>query len=316
MNGLTSKLPGVGAAILVAVVSLLLSSLHYSFDPLLISLIFGILIANMVGEKDLLAPGVDFSVKAFLPLGIGLYGSQLSMRGASFNLWPAVLIAVILFFLITYIISKSFGLRDDVPLLLSAGISISGASAIAVVSSLLGSKKEDTSISIISVMVLGLTGMLFLSFQMEGLGLSARKFAFLVGTVLPSIGFAKVATAPFGEQTQHLATGLSLLRLAALWVLAVGLLILRGGRKGAGVSWFMIVFFGLAVFVNIFDTTSSFISKALASPSVFFLSAGLAGVGFSVNFDSITDKGARPLSSVFLSWIIVVLFIYLVLYAF
>ncbi len=43
----------------------------------------------------------------------------------------------------------------------------------------------------------------------------------------------------------------------------------------------------------------------------FSLATALAGIGLSLDLESITEKGARPLLAAFFTWVIVVLFVYL-----
>lgn len=67
---------GLIVAITIAVIAFVISSLHSSFESLVISIIIlGMLIANFFDEKDFLKRGIDLSLKYFLPVGIALCGS-------------------------------------------------------------------------------------------------------------------------------------------------------------------------------------------------------------------------------------------------
>jgi uncharacterized integral membrane protein (TIGR00698 family) len=304
---------GLISTITIAMVSFLVASLHASFDALVISIIFGILVANLFGDREALEPGVQAALKVFLPLGIGLYGSQLLLRGEGMGWWPAVLAIAAFIFGVTYLVSRGFGTDKDTSLLLSTGMSICGASAIIVIAGISGLKKEDTSIALISVMTLGLSGMLLYSLLPDVLALGVDSFAFLAGTTLPMLGQVKVASASVSEECMALALKYKLLRLGSLAVLAGLLLSLQKGRR-LRIPWFMGLFFLLALAVNLLPQGQA-LRTLLAPVSKFMLSATLAAVGLSVELDVIAEKGSRAIMAAFLSWGIVVLFIYLLINA-
>jgi uncharacterized integral membrane protein (TIGR00698 family) len=304
-------LPGLIAVLSISVLSMLASSLHGSFDPLVLSIIFGILVSNLVLERELLRPGISFVLKYFLPLGIGFFGSQLNVTGMTIGLWPAVILVAALLFGINYLISRGLGVDKEVGLLLSTGIAICGASAIAVIAGLKGSKKENTSISVVSVMALGLTAMLLYSYYPLASSLGTDKFAFLAGTTLPMLGEVKVVSSHFGKDCMAQAVNFKLLKVSLLGVLAVVVLFFKreGGRFR--IPWFVLLFLGLAAAVNLTDF--GVLKNALQSASIFFLSATLAAVGLSLEFESVAEQGVKPLVSVFLTWVIMALLVFLFL---
>jgi uncharacterized integral membrane protein (TIGR00698 family) len=305
-------LPGLGITLTIAVISFMASSLHEAFDALVISIIFGMLVANMFDERGIFERGINASLKIFLPLGIGLYGIQLRFVGIEMHYWPAALGVFFFVFVISYYIARGFGIDKSLALLLSTGMSVCGASAIVVVAPVLRAKKEDTSISILAVMTVGLTGMLFYRFLPDLMGLSVERFAFLSGMTLPMFGQVKVASASMGPESLQLASNFKLIRISAL-VLVAALAILfpvEGKEKGYYIPWFMGVFFALALASNLSQTVAHM--KEFVEPvSKFSLSMALAAIGLSLHFDSVTEKGASPLFTCFLSWGIIVLTIYL-----
>ena len=310
MNKIKGILPGLIIVLLITMFSLMLSSLHPSFDVLAISIIFGMLVANMLKDKEIFDGGISFSLKVFLPVGIALYGAQLSFADAGITLWISVVAAFISLFVITYIISGGLGLSKNTQILLSSGVSICGASAITVISPLIGAKKEETSISVIVVMVLGLAGMIFYPLLSDLLMLKNHEFSFLAGATLPMLGQVKATAASAGPEALAAALKIKLIRISCLIFLPVVTLILSGKAKKLYVPWFIVVFIVLALAVNIIKDAKPI--KEIADPvSKFSLSSALAAIGLSVDFDSIAEEGTRPLVAVFLSWGIVILFIYL-----
>lgn len=316
MGSLRDTVAGIAVTLTIAMISFLASSLHPSFNPLVISIIFGMLVSNMFAEREMFEKGVNAAMRIFLPVGIGLYGLQLSFVGetsGSALVILAVAVTVCLSFLIAFYIARGFGLGSTLSLLLGTGLSVCGASAIIVMAPLLKARKEDTSIAVISVMAVGLTGMLIYGFLPEASGLSVKSFAFLTGVTLPMIGQVKVAASAMGEESLAMAMNFKLLRVLSLLVLAALVLFFSGGKnRKFHVPWFMVVFFLLAFASNL-SREVAMLRGFFAPVSTFLLSAALASIGLSLDFESITEAGAAPLFAAFLSWGIVAMGVYLIL---
>ncbi|MBI4824260.1 MAG: putative sulfate exporter family transporter [Nitrospirae bacterium] len=304
---------GLAVTLIISIVSYLTSSLHPSFDTLVISIIFGLLVPNMFGDKTSIEEGAKWAIKVFLPIGIGLYGMQIKFTGVEIKYWPMVVGVIPISFFVTYFISRGFGLEKTLSILLATGMSICGASAIIVIAPLIGAKKEDTSISLLSILTVGLVGMLIYKFFTGMLGLSVREFGIFTGMTLPMFGQIKVAAASMGAQSLEFATNIKLLRIAFLTVIAFSVLIFAGTqKKRLYVPWFMILFFVLALAVNLSEGVAS-LRTVMEIVSRLSLSIALAAIGLTIDIDSIAEKGARPLFSAFFGWGIVVLLLYLLL---
>ena len=311
MKSIKEILPGLIIIFLITIVSFMLSLVHPSFDILVISMIFGMLIANFINDKEIFDKGLAFALKVFLPAGIALYGAQLSFTGTEPILLFSVIATTIGLFALTYCIARGLGLTKNMGLVLSTGLSVCGASAIAVVSPLIGARKEETSISLIVVMVLGLVGMIFYPLLTDILMLNKNEFAFLSGATLPMLGQVKTVASTAGPEALALALKLKLTRISCLIFIPIVAMILSGKENKFYVPWFIVVFIALAIGVNTIKGAE--IIMGLAEPaSKFLLASALASIGLSVDFDSIAEEGTKPLLAVFLSWGIVILLLYLV----
>lgn len=265
------------------------------------------LISNILTKKEFLFKGVDIMLQLILPIGIALYGSQLNLRdGLDFTKWVIILTAFLATFLITTIISRAFGLSKKLSILLASGLSICGASAIAIISPLIKAKKEETSISLIIIMIVGLTSIIFYPFMYDLLMLKTKEFTLIAGTTIPMMGQVKVTSFQVAGMEGLLeAVRYKLIRVSMLLFLIIGVTILFiRERKGLKIPWFMFLFFGLAIASNLFEEPFH-IRNMLQPWSSFFLSSGLAAIGLTVDFESITAEGARPLFSVLISWVFV-----------
>jgi uncharacterized integral membrane protein (TIGR00698 family) len=258
---------------------------------------------------------VDLALKIFLPLGIALYGFQLKIMDVETRVLPGVLVVFALMFAVTYFISRGVGLDRPLSVLISTGMSVCGASAIVVIAPIIGARKEDTSISVLSVITVGLTGMLAYRIIAGMSGIDVGQFAFLTGSTLPMLGQVKVASAAMGGESLGLALQYKLVRISSLAVVAVAALVMsRTPGKSLHVPWFMIAFFAFAVAVNM-SSMAAALSDMVRPVSKVSLSLALTAIGLSINFDSVTEKGTGPLLSAFLAWGIISLTVYLILSA-
>lgn len=304
-------LPGLAASTGIALCSMLAYSIHKYFDPLIMSLLLGMVLSNLLPGNGKLAPGTGFTIKAILPLGIGLFGAGLSLRN-DYSLWPAVLIVLVSIFLLTFFVSKVLGLNRDFAILLGAGMSICGASAIAIVSAILGSSEEDVSVSVISVITVGLAGMLALTLLPDMLSIPMPKTAFLSGATLPTVSLVRItAMSAGGPECSSLALGFKTIRVGMIGFFALALLFLKKGGRPA-FPWYMALFCALAAFFNVFDLSP--FRETVVFASNFLLSVALASIGLSVDLDSISEKGAKPLLAAFIAWTSVLLLAYVAIF--
>lgn len=304
-------IPGFLVIGIIAFFSLYLSTFHASFDALVISIIIGMLLGNLVGNRDYFSSGLDIVVKALLPVGIALYGMQLSVSGLRPGLVFGILLVFCALFFFTLLLSRVFRLNSTVSLLLASGLSICGASAIAVISPLIRARREDTSISILSVMMLGLAGMIFYPLINDFLSLTKDDFAFFAGTTLPMIGQVRIAAGNVGPESLESALQIKLIRVAFLLFL-VPVLVFRQYRlhKRISIPWFIIIFMFLSVLVNTVSAIRQF-QETARIVGTFCFSVGLAAIGFSVDFDAIIEEGMTPLVVIFAVWSVVLIGIYL-----
>ena len=312
MGAIKESVPGMTVVLVMTAISMLVSLIHPAFDPLVISIILGIFAGNLLRDREMFTKGANSALMLFLPIGIALYGTQLTFSAGDVKLWVSVIATLIFIFTLTYFVSASMGLSKKLCLLIATGLSVCGASAIAVISSIIKPKKEETSISLIAVMLFGLSGIILYPIISQILVLNSQEFAFLTGTTLPMLGQVKIAAANAGPDVLETAVKIKLMRISCLIFLPLAVSLISEGKKKFYVPWFIMVFIGLAIGVNAIEGAKR-IKEITAPVSSFFLSSALAAIGFSVDFDSIAEEGAKPLLGVFLSAAISILLIYLIL---
>ncbi|MDA8433149.1 MAG: putative sulfate exporter family transporter, partial [Nitrospiraceae bacterium] len=224
-------IPGFCVVLVIAALSYFLSTFHASFDALVISIIVGILCGNMMGGREYFEKGAESALKVFLPLGIALYGSQLALGALRWGEMLSIFLVFSVLFGSTLLIARIFNIDRKVSVLLASGLSVCGASAIAVVSPLIGARREDTSISVISVMMLGLTGMIFYPILADLLSLTKDEFSFLAGTTLPMLGQVKLAALNVSPECLAASVNIKLIRISFLFFLVTTSIFFSGERE-------------------------------------------------------------------------------------
>lgn len=304
-------IPGLFAAFSISSVSLYFSTLHASFDPLVIAIIIGMFLGNLIVRKDFFEKGVEGAIRIFLPAGIALYGTQLIVLEMSMGIIFGILAVFLVMFGSVFMISRALNLQNKIVILLASGLAVCGTAAIMIISPLIKARRSDTSIAVISVMMLGLTGMVLYPLLYDYLALSMDEFAFLSGTTLPMLGQVKVAAGSVCEECLSAAMKIKLIRISFLFFLVtVTIFLSKKEEKKIQIPWFIILFILFAVVVNVHDAFHPYLGQ-LKKASSFFLSTALAAIGFTVDFDSIIENGMAPLAAGFLAWSVVVIIIYI-----
>jgi uncharacterized integral membrane protein (TIGR00698 family) len=304
-----SPLPGLGVAIIIAVIATIFSFGHAALDPLVLSILIGIVLGNLLGPYENFKPGILLAQRVFIPLGIILYGTQMDVRplqtygtGRVLHIFAMVLVGL----LVIYGISRKLGISGKIGMLLSAGTAICGASAIMVLSPVIKAEREDTSISLLSITIVGLCGVILYPIVQELISLPDRLYALLCGSTLNQLGQVKAAASFMGHDVINMAVPVKLLRMATLLPIAVAYSLITGREtKKVYIPWFIIGFIIVAVLVNAVPGLHAI--REVVSPYVAFcFSIALAGIGLSVDIESIIDVGPKPLLAAFLGWIVLI----------
>ncbi len=304
-------IPGLFLASVIALLSVYIATFHPSFDALVISIIIGMICNILLSERSLIMQGAASAIGFYLPAGIALYGTQLSLIGVKTSLFVSIFLVVMMTFSITLVLSRIFHLNARIAILLASGLSVCGASAIAVVSPLIAAKREDTSIAILSVMMLGLISMLSYPLLYDVMLFTKDEFTFMAGATLPMIGQVKVAAGNVCSECANSALQIKLVRVAFLvFLIPLTMILSRNRERQILVPWFIVGFLLLSVLSNALQSLKDILYIGRAA-GTFCLSAGLAAIGLSVDFDAIIEEGLSSLGIVFASWLAVMIVVFL-----
>lgn len=278
-----------------------ISSLYPALNALFIALIFGIAFGSIIENKEIKAIA-EKSLVVTLPVGIILYGVNIRFP----LLWdfPAQMIlltflsATLMGFAVFYF-AKIFRVREKLALLLACGTAICGVSAIAILSPIIKTKKEEFSAAIVIITVVGLTGALLYPFLGYIFGMTSKVYAFMSGATLHQTGLVVIASKPFGDEV--LLDGLAVKGIRIAMIALVALLVsFIYAEHRFYIPWYVVIFLLVASFTSFIIPWE--IVRMLEPLSTIAFSITLASIGFSVNIRDVQNMRLSPLIAAYMGW--------------
>jgi len=302
---------------------------RHPIEPVMMAIVLGMIVSNARALPKVLQPGLKFSVKKLLPLGIVLLGARLNFRemvkvGADGLLLSIVETVVAL--LLLYILTRLLRLPHKLGVLLGIGTAICGGTAIVATAPVIEAEEKDVAFSVATVTLLGLIAMFTMPFIGHFLALNSKQFGLWAGLAIhqtPQVVAAGFAYSPEAGQT---ATIVKLARVCLLApvVFLVGLVYARQKLKNTGVReqkhinyvhlfpMFVLGFLAMALlktggllpdltfhiekvwFLNGGDHTAS-LAGVFEQISKILITISMAGVGLETKFSAMRQTGMKPL---------------------
>ncbi len=336
-NNLVQLIPGLAATALLAWVSIWLSEyigtalMGFKKSPIsavMMAIILGMLIGNVMPMPAALKPGLKFSMKKLLRLGIILLGIRLSVLSV-FKLGalgvPIVVLCIVGALLLTTWLNSKLKLPERIGTLIAIGTSICGVTAIVAAAPAIDAEDEEVAYGVAVITIFGLVAMLaypYLAHYVFGgdavmaglfMGTAIHETAQVAGAGLV---YADIYSSPLALDT---ATITKLVRnvfmAAVIPIMALYYTRKTAGAKKKDVSFsklfptFILGFLAFAVIRSIGDTgvdtggyafglwdtaTWDNIHGFIKDWAVNFMVIALAGVGLSTRFKMLKGLGIKP----------------------
>jgi uncharacterized integral membrane protein (TIGR00698 family) len=302
---------GIGCTLAIALFSVLITQISWlhalQISPLIIAIVLGILIGNLVHHRipDTWHPGILFSQRTLLRLGIILFGFQISWQEIArvgFNSVLVSLIIVISTLTIGYYIGrKLLKLDRETTLLTSMGSSICGAAAIMATNSVMQAKTHQVSIAVATVVIFGTIAMFIYPLLTHWLGLDNTTSGIYTGATIHEVAQVVAAGNAVSAETGQVAVIVKLTRVMMLApaVIIIGWCLNRQtDTKTATPFSQLIPWFAIG-----FILTAGFNSLALLPPTIIhwinqldiiLLSMAMAALGFETQLSKVRHVGAKP----------------------
>lgn len=311
-------LPGLAAAATAVLVCVAVHRLFPVVPVLTAAVVLGLLAGNLPGTAELTAqqwrPGLALAARKFLRLGIVLLGLKVSLVDIAGLGAVAVLliIALVAFsFSVTYLICRAFRLPGPEPVLMAAGFSICGVSAIGAVAGARQIRQEQTAVPVAMVTLFGTLAIGVLPLLSSLLGLQPEAFGFLAGAAVHDVGQVVATAQTAGTAALALAVVVKLVRvlmLAPVSALAGLHHRRRSGQEGKMPPLIPLFVAGFlaAVLLRTTGLLPAAALQAAATVQDLLFAAALFGLGAAVKVRRLLTAGGPAAAASLLSWLTIV----------
>jgi uncharacterized integral membrane protein (TIGR00698 family) len=296
-------LPGVMFSVTIGMAATFVSNV-YGGPTVLFALLLGMAF-NFISAESRLAPGVAFSARSVLRLGVALLGARITVEqiiGLGLSTMAGVAAAVALTIVFGLLTAKAVGLQRRFGVLTAGAVAICGASAAAAIAAVLPRHEahdRDTAFTIIGVTTLSTVAMVVYPLLAAVFHFTnAQTGVFLGGTIhdMAQVVGAGYSVSP---ESGDVATIIKLLRVALLVpaVLVISLLSRRvevsGSRKRPPlVPAFLVAFLGI-VMLNSFHFIPSLAQSVLSDASRWCIVIAIAALGVKTSLAALAQVGHR-----------------------
>lgn len=297
-----------------------------------VSILLGMGIKNSIGTSESMKPGITFATKAILQGGIVAFAAKLSfvelLTTGSQGL-PVVIGAVGAGLAFIPVAGRLAGLPREMSLLLTAGTSICGVTAITALAPAIKASNRDIAVAVANTVAFGTIGMLAYPYIFHALCSSSEQVGMCLGVAIHDtsqvLGSAMSYKEIFDDEVAlKVAAITKLTRNLGLAIAIPGLTYMHAkeqskkeddaekpviGESISGLNTFkkyvpsfLVAFIGMASFrstgdfflgsdVEAYQATMDFIGSDL---SKYALGTAMAGVGLSTSASSLKGVGWRP----------------------
>jgi uncharacterized integral membrane protein (TIGR00698 family) len=340
--GTPPRLPGVAVAALGSAAGgglhLLVPAVPWLTAALVLGVLVGCVPALRPALDGALKPGLAVAARRLLRLGIVLLGLRLSLadiaRLGGLAI-AAIVLLVVVSFAVTWLIARALRLPGDEPVLLAAGLSICGVSAVGAMSAARGSDERDAATPITMVTLFGTAAIVVLPALAAPLGLDAPAFGHWVGASVHDVGQVVATAGTAGAAALAVAVVVKLTRvlmlapmvaIASLGTRRRGRAVRADGRPAAGsapaearadagaampprplppvVPLFIVGFVALMLVRTFVPVPEAVLGVADLVQSA-LLAAALFGIGAGLRLERLVRTGGRALAAGALSWVVI-----------
>ncbi len=261
-----------------------------------------------------LQAGTGFAAKRLMRVGIVLLGFQLVLAQVAALGWTVV-VAVIgvtaVSFAGTYLIGRAAKLPGHEPLLLAAGFSICGASAIGAMAAVTRSPAKEQARPVALVTLCGTLAIVVLPLIAGLLHLTVAEFGRWAGASVHDVGQVVATAQLWGSGALALAIVVKLLRVLLLAPIVAGtglVLRLRSGVQGglkAPIVPVFVVGFVVAVLARSFLPIPAPALAAIAVVQTVLLGMALFGLGAGIRIRELASTGVRTAAVGLGAWAVI-----------
>lgn len=316
---LTPLLPGVGVSALATAVAVGMNAWLPTLSPLLIAIVIGAVAANVTALPPHWRPGLQFSAKRLLRIGVALLGLQLMLSdilrlGAGM---VAVVVAIVSLSIAgTMLVGKLLGVSWSQRLLIACGFSICGAAAVAAVDGVVSTEDEEEVVTAVALVVIfGTLSIPAISALSSLLGLSSVDAGLWAGGSIHEVAQVVAAAGTIGGAALGVAVVVKLARVLMLAPVMVVLSVRQRRIAGAAADIkrpSLIPLFVLAFVACVVTRSTGIVPAAVVGYAKIvqtaLLTAAMFALGTGVHVSIFKKMGVRPfvLATASTAWVSVI----------
>lgn len=299
-------LPGMTIAGVIALAAAWLAD-HYGAPVMLFALLLGMAV-NFVSQDPRCRPGVDFTARNVLRLGVALLGARITLTQVQALGGETLLIAaaaVALTIALGLALSRALRLSPSFGVLTGGSVAICGASAAMAISAILPrtpERERETLLTVVGVTTLSTVAMVLYPVLAAALGLDAVRTGVFLGATIHDVAQVVGAGYSVSKEAGDTATVVKLFRVALL--LPVVLLLAMAfrsreagaarGRRPPLLPTFLLGFAAL-VAVNSAGVAPPALMQGLGDASRWALVAAIAALGAKTSLGELAAVGWKPI---------------------
>ncbi|MEV8194544.1 MULTISPECIES: YeiH family protein [Rhodococcus] len=314
---------GIAVCAAGAAIAIGFGRLFPAVNPMLIAIVFGALVANLIPVPAWIGPGVDFSTKRLLRLGIAVLGLQLVFHDILALGWGVIALVVVIVaagITGTMYLGRVLGLSWTQRVLISCGFSICGAAAVAAADGVVDAKRKEVITSIALVVVFGTLMIPGIPLLVGVLGMDDLQSGILAGGSIHEVAQVVAAGGMIGGGALAVATVVKLARVLMLAPVMAYLGVVRRrrsretgvhedtvGRQPPLVPVFVIGFLA-AVAVRSSGLLPDVVLEHAALVQSALLTTAMFGLGLGVRVGLLRSIGLRPfvLAAASTLWVVLI----------
>ncbi|PYG29506.1 YeiH family protein [Pelagimonas varians] len=294
--------PGVAVAVLVAVAAKFLSE-HYGSPAMLMALLLGIAV-SFLSEDEKAAPGIAFSARTVLRIGVALLGARISIDllvGLGGPLIALVICGVLATIAFGLFVGRFFGHKWRFSLLTAGSVAICGASAAMAIGAILprDERSEERLIfTVVGVTVLSTLAMIIYPILANVLNMSTTEAGVFLGGTIHDVAQVVGAGFSVSVETGDTATLVKLIRVAMLApVVLIASIAIRSmadanpDEKRPPLLPFFVLAFLILAGINSAHLIPAALAEFLSESSRWLLLIAIAAVGMKTHLKQVLGVG-------------------------
>lgn len=317
-----SMLNGILLMALFACSAFYIGDFHWvkalSLSPLVVGIILGMLYANSLRNHlpELWVPGIVFTGKRILRLGIILYGFKLSFQDVIAVGFPAIVVdtfIVISTIFLGLFLGKLLKMDRSIALLTACGSAICGAAAVMGVDGAIKPKPYKTAVAVATVVIFGTLAMFLypILYRAGFFQLSTAEMGIYAGSTIHEVAHVVGAGNAMGEAVSDCAIIIKMIRVMMLVPVLLVLTFItakqvaqrpQGSSKTSiTIPWFAILFLVVIGF-NSLQLLPASVVGWLNTLDTFLLTMAMTALGAETSIDKFKKAGFKPFLLAFILW--------------